>query len=117
MKKTILTLTIFISSCGLNESDKSYINHSLSIHNISQHLNFTRDSIDEATNYTIIELLGVVPKKDWDKFVNEHMAVYKNEWNKPYQIEKDYNLTLDEYLSYCKTMGYDPKTYVNLLNK
>jgi len=123
MKKPLLTttilfiLTMFITSCGLNESDKESIKFGISLHNLNQHQKFTMDSIEAVSKYKIIELLGVIPEKDWDKFINPHMEVYKSEWNEPYQIEKDYNLTLESYLSYCKTMGYDPKTYINILNK
>jgi hypothetical protein len=113
-----MVLVSFVS-CGLTDSEKESIKFSINLHNMNQHLKFSLDSIQEATNYEISELVGVIqiPKKERYRFIGAHMAVWCDEWNDPYRIERDYNLTLDSYLLYCKTMGYDPKTYINIINK
>jgi hypothetical protein len=117
MKKFLIILVIIsVYSCGLSESDKENIRITINLHNIDVKHKFSMDSIQEATNKKI-NLLGVIPENQWDDHVKIHMAVFKNEWNNPYKIERDYNLTLESYLSYCKTMGYDSKTYIDVLTK
>ena len=103
-------------SCGLSDSEKESMNISITIHNNDAKLKFDLDSLQEVTNYKI-KLLGVIPKNEWDSRINSYMMSFRNHWNDPYKIERDYNLTLESYLTYCKTMGYDPKTYIDIINK
>ena len=116
---SILFLLIFSSvlySCGLSESDMAGIQLSIDIHNSDNRLQYRLDSIQEVSDYKI-SLLGIIPENQWGKYIEPHMNVFENEWNSPYKIEKDYELTMESYLSYCETMGYDPKTFIHILNK
>ncbi len=44
------------------------------------------------------------------------MAVFSSEWNKPYDIKKDRNITTDKYMDYCKAHNLDPETYYKFLD-
>ena len=121
MKKLVIPVLLVIlstvlNSCGISESDKASISVSIELHNIDTRLQYGLDSIEAASDYKI-SLIGVIPENEQDQYIQTHMAVFENEWNSPYKIEKDHKLTLESYLSYCETMGYDPKTFIDILNK
>ncbi len=74
-------------------------------------LQYKLDSIDAATAYEASLLKLQLTKAKQDSFVINQMAPFKYDWNKPYDIKKDREITLQKYLDYCKANGYDPETY------
>lgn len=121
MKKLVIPVLLVILStvlysCGLSESEKANISVLIELHNINARLEYRLDSNEVASDYQF-SLIGVIPENEQDQYIQTHMAVFENEWNSPYKIEKDHKLTLESYLSYCETMGYDPKTFIDILNK
>ena len=111
-----IILSLVLYSCGLSESEKANIKFSIDLHNNDNYFQYRSDSREVASNYKI-SLIGLIPENEQDQYIQTHMEVFENEWNSPYKIEKDYNLTLESYLSYCETMGYDPKTFIDILTK
>lgn len=111
-----IILSLVLYSCGLSKSDEENIRFLIGMHNNDIRLQYALDSIEAASDYKI-SLIRVIPENEQDQYIQTHMTVFENEWNSPYKIEKDYNLTLESYLSYCETMGYDPKTFIDILTK
>jgi len=112
---TIVLLTLLSCKSGLTESEEKTINLSLTLHNQNARLKFALDSIEEVTKYRI-EHIATKNHPDFDKWLQSHMDVFENEWNSPYDIKKDRNLTMDKYLDYCKAYNHDPKAFYKFMD-
>lgn len=111
---TILTIALFSCSNSLSDSKKASIKLSIDLHNVNTSLKYKLDSIDEATNYKI-RLFKAKIKEDKD-YTETHMAVFANQWNDPYDIQKDRFLTVEKYLDYCKANGLNAESYHKFLD-
>lgn len=126
MKKFISILFVtFLIACsstskdGLTKEEENVLITKINKFNEKQYFQFFSDSNREI-NYYKIELIKTtdLPRTKIDEFAQTHIESWVvNTYNKPYKIEKDYKLTLKSYLSYCKTMNLDSKTYIDILLK
>jgi len=68
-----------------------------------------------------MERLRIEPKEPWNSktlknYLMTHGVVFKDQWNEPYLIAKDYKLTLHKYLEYCKANNKDIKSFYNFMD-
>ena len=107
---------IILLSCrdsGLSEEEKSHIQTLIQSKNATVYLKFVKDSLaEDLRTRRKFELLPVDSIRD---YLKSHGQVYANEWNQPYDINKDYKLTVQKYLDYCEANGKDPKSFYKIL--
>lgn len=99
---------------GLNNEKKETIQSMIRMHNINVETKFTLDTIEEKTNLRI-KYLGL-PETQVQNYIDAHLKVFENEWNKPYDIRKDKSLTLEKYLEYCEANNKNPETYYKFMD-
>lgn len=118
MKKItfIACLTIFTLTSCLTQNEKELITAQVQFVSDRAQMNFTMDSIQEATNFKI-RIHRIFPESEWDYQTSIHMGGWRHQWNQPYKIEKDRNLTFESYMSYCEAMNLDPKDYIQVLSR
>lgn len=113
----IILLTPVFFACkqsGLSKEKKNSINLYIRIHNAKVQTDFSLDSIEETTAIKIRYVS--LPKDRVNDYIVSHMGVFEDQWNQPYDIRKDKNLTLEKYLDYCKANNKDPETYYKYLD-
>lgn len=117
--KFILAITILFgfSSCNsLSEKEKEKISfYIINIHNSNVKLNFVMDSINSDTELRIRHI-KMKDRPELIQYLNSHGQVFENDWNKPYSISKDYKLTIEKYLEYCKANNKDPKVFYKFMD-
>lgn len=116
MKTLLLGLfLITFISCGLSKKEKDQIQFYINLHNSSTKLKFNLDSIKEASNIKM-KYLDMKGTTELNQYIQSHMKVFANEWNKPYDIKRDRFLTLESYLKYCEAHNYKPKEYIKFID-
>lgn len=116
--KLILALFVFcLLSCksGLSDQDKKNLLFYIDLHNSSLKTKFSVDSINETTKVKI-RYITLHDTATVNNYLRAHMAVFANEWNSPYNIQKDRFLTLQSYLDYCKAHNYEPTEYIKFID-
>ncbi len=108
-----------IAACNggdLSKSKKDAIQFTLEIHNSNPELKFKLDSVTEGSNFEISLLKYHLSKDSSTSLIKRQMKIFANDWNTPYDIKKDRDITLDKYVDYCKDNKYDPETYYKVLD-
>lgn len=111
---TILSVLVFSCHSGVSAKKKAEIEFAIKFHSTNINSVFVQDSIMAETDYRIRNIRRI-PKDSIDKYAKTEMKVYSNNWNKPYDIKKDRQLTFDKYMDYCKANNLDPDTYYKFL--
>jgi hypothetical protein len=114
MKYLLIIACFFVTSCQSKPNEDTF-NTWLLIHNQKAHYNFFKDSLDQASAIEI-EYIGNPDKSLLHERLKSSGDVFKDKWNEPYDISKDYNLTMEKYLDYCKANGKDPKTFYEFID-
>ena len=116
MKYILLVTALFtIVSCGISANDKDRINFFINFHNTNVYGDFQLDSIRHDGDLRI-NYIDLKNSPQLISYLESSGQVYKNNWNKPYSISKDYELTFDKYLEYCKANNKDIKTYYKFID-
>lgn len=120
MKYLKLLPILLLFACqdkGLSDYDKNLIQINLDLLLINSHHDFAIDSLREVSKFKEKHDKPIYPDKLKRDHLKSHMAVFANEWNKPYKLEKDRFITVESYVEYCKAYKYDPVDYLAVLNK
>lgn len=119
MKKLIILLVPFFFACKsyLSDSDKDLLIFKIQLHNGNASLKWVIDSIANIGEVRIQMIQKSIPKKETEEYLKLNMSLFKSHWNQPYDIKKDMLLTLPKYIEYCTAYNYDPKTYIDLMDK
>jgi Mg2+ and Co2+ transporter CorA len=114
--KLSLTLLFLIFSCAshLTEEDKTQLSKKIESRNTLLRLKFVADSSAEVIK--IVKENYPKPEHAIKDYLKSHMDSFSTNWNNPYAIKKDRNLTLDKYLNYCRENKTDPKDYINYMD-
>ena len=121
MKNLLIPALLLLFSCNAKESEKgelteqqkTELKQSIEMHNVAAQKKFMSDSVQKAQHYRI-GYVGLA-EDTVEKYLKLQMVDYYKDWNKPYDIQKDRNLTLESYLEYCKTHNYLPAEYIKNL--
>lgn len=126
MRTLIFTLSVILfiacnqtTENGLTSEEEKVLVAKINEFTYDKYYDFKSDSIRERGNYEI-ELIRTtdLPRTKISEFAQTHIESWVvNTYNKPYKIEKDFKLNLKSYLSYCKAMNLDSKTYIDILLK
>ena len=117
MKNCLVLLAMILLSCknnGLSPEEQQILQTHITQHNISTEAKFVQDSINELQQHRV-----KYQKKYADGFpqyLKAHMEYFSDNWNKPYDVKKDRDLNLEQYLHYCKTYNYSPMEYIKNIN-
>jgi len=117
MKNCLLLLSVILSSCkneDLSPEEKQILQTHITRHNIATEARFVQDSIHELQEHRAKYQLKY--KTGFSEFLKDHMILFSNNWNRPYNINKDRTLTLDSYLDYCGVHKYNPKEQIKNIN-
>lgn len=107
MKIVIVVLLSFMftfSSCGPSKADRQNVDAAIIIHNTTVYNDFVKDSLDADTKFQI-ENLNIKDDPKFRLLLIRNGIHFKNKWNNPYIIEKDFELTYDKYIEYCDKNG------------
>lgn len=112
---TAILLSVALFSCGLSKSEKRKIELMITLHNMKVHNKFVTDSLKEDVRIQIenIRLKGMKELEDY-RITNGRS--FKRKWNEPYDITKDFELTMNKYLDYCKANTKDPETFYKFMD-
>lgn len=113
MKKiltTILLSVVILTSCGISEVDRENIEASIAVHNSQVRQDFVKDSLDADVEFQI-ENAKIKDAPEFKILLIKKGASFKNAWNNPYDIKKDYELTYDKYIQFCEKNSKDEKTF------
>jgi hypothetical protein len=117
MKNCFVLLTVILLSCkneDLSPEEKQILRTYITRHNITTESKFVEDSINELllhrTKYQKKYAAG------FQDYLRAHMEFFSNNWNKPYDVKKDRDLNLEEYLHFCKAHNYSPMEYIQNIN-
>lgn len=108
-------LSVAIYSCGMSKSEKDNIQAMINFHNVKAHTRFFEDSLNEIERKHI-EIYHLSKQIDISRHLKIHGDTFESKWNNPYEISKDYNLTFDKYVEYCKANNKDPKTFYKFMD-
>lgn len=108
-------LSMLFLSCGMSKDEKSKIETMIILHNVNVGGRFASDSIKEMERLTI-ENLRIHKEPEFEDYLRTKGRTYKNNWNTPYEISKDFNLTFDKYTEYCEANNKDPKTFYKFMD-
>jgi hypothetical protein len=120
MKQMLLTLItiMLLIGCSSEEMSKDelaalqiYIN----VHNSKALTDLNIAWIKEEGNLEI-EHFNIRKTSEFARYKESSEAVFRSNWNKPYQIHKDTALTIKSYLEYCKANGKDPKAFYKFMH-
>ena len=117
LKLTLLICPILVVSCdndSLSKKERVQIQQMIDIHNISTNAAFIGDSMDDQRARLI--RYSALPATERNHKLEIDGKAFKALWNKDYNISRDYNLTLETYLDYCKKNNKDPKTFYQFMN-
>lgn len=113
MKKWLVLLSMILLSCkneDLSPEEKNILQTHITRHNITTESKFVQDSINELQQQRV-----KYQKKygnGFQEYLKAHMEFFSNNWNKPYDVKKDRDLDLEEYLHYCRAHNYSPMKYI-----
>lgn len=110
----LLSVTILLS-CGLSKSKKEHIRTMILLHNSKAYYKFSVDSLKEMERESI-RYIKIHKTEEFKEYLRAHGITFKNQWNQPYEISKDYNLSLDKYIEYCKANGKDVETFYKFMD-
>lgn len=106
----LLSVVIVFCSCGASKEDRQNIDAAILIHNTRVHGKFVEDSLQEDSRFQI-ENMRIKNDPQFSLLLKRNGMSFKNDWNNPYSIEKDYALTYDKYVEYCDKNGKNVKTF------
>jgi len=117
MKNCLVLLTLILLSCkteDLSPEEKQILRTHITRHNILTETKFVQDSINEVQQHR-----AKYQKKyaaGFQEYLKAHMVFFSDNWNKPYDVKKDRDLNLEQYLHYCKAYNYSPMEYIKNIN-
>lgn len=79
------------------------------------HNNFVADSLKEDVRIQI-ENRALKGMKELEDYRITNGLSFKRHWNEPYDITKDFELTMEKYLDYCKANNKDPDTFYKFMD-
>lgn len=108
--RTAILLSVVLIGCGISATDKENIEASIAIHNSRVGQEYVKDSLDADTKFQI-ENIRIKDDPQFQLLLIRNGLSFKNNWNRPYTIEKDYELTYEKYLEFCDKNNKDEKTF------
>lgn len=117
MKNCLVLITMILLSCkneDLSAEEKQILQTSITRHNIITETKFVQDSMAEVQQHR--EKYQKKYAAGFQEYLKAHMEFFSDNWNKPYDVKKDRDLNLEEYLHYCRAHNYSPMEYIKNIN-
>lgn len=113
----LLSVAIFLGACKdeMSPSERSNIELMISLHNTKAYMQFIKDSMSEMGKVKV-NYIQLKNTKELNEYLESHGAVFKNQWNSPYKIERDFDLTYDKYIEFCKANKKDQKIFYKFID-